>query len=97
MVPHDAQIQSKGKTITRKGYEDNPAVKVRLRSQRMLKTPLQHWMIAGALPQTGRHRATGPQLSPLSPMCQLWFLTCMHTGHAGRQARGRQPCHKKGV
>jgi hypothetical protein len=28
VVPDDAQIQSKGKTITRKGTEDNPAVKV---------------------------------------------------------------------
>lgn len=28
VVPHDAQIQSKGKTITRKGDEENPAVKV---------------------------------------------------------------------
>lgn len=28
VVPHDAQIESKGKTITRKGDEENPAVKV---------------------------------------------------------------------
>jgi hypothetical protein len=32
VVPEDAQIQSKGKTITRKGTEDNPAVKVRRRN-----------------------------------------------------------------